>query len=642
MAVQSANLNQMKKHALFLILFSIMSVVAMAQGSVSLRLVAPGGGNEIAIGEKFYIYYTLKNMNGEPSEPKAPDGANKLAFTFSSSSSSMTSVNGRTTQSHTDTYVLYARAVKEGKYTFGPVTVNGVKSNSVTYSIVKQRSGSSAPQAGADPGAGGRGSVHAQSGTPDKPQFIGKGDEHLFLRATANRATAYEQEAIEYTVKLYSTYSRIKFIGATDSPKFDGFVVEESDDISHQLTAETYNGKTYATAVIARYVIFPQMAGKLKVIGNTYTVSADRSEVYNLGFWGNVTSYEPVQLNVTPNDLTIDVKALPTPRPADFSGGVGQFSITSSFDNSKLLTNTAAGIKYTVTGKGNLKYVTLPDLNALYPKQLEVFSPTTDVKANVGRSNVSGSVSFDYSFMPLEEGTFTIPPVRLCYFNPETGRYETSEAKGYTVTVGRGTESAKSQTRLKKTYDTALMNDRYDISKLHVPYVYNFLYWLIYIIPCLGLVTVAVVYRRHIKAMADVSGMKSRKAGKVALKRLKTAAACLKAKDEKRFYDEMLIALWGYLGDKLKMPTSELSRQNVAGVLSEKGVGEPVIKELIQVIDDCEFAKYSPHGGMEGMQEVYVKGCDIIDSLEDFFSKKKPAGMSVPQNGSSTVNDEAK
>ncbi len=617
----------MKKYALLLFLSTLCTLVSMGQGSVTLQLAAPGGGHEIEIGEKFYIYFQLKNIEGEPSEPKAPGGANKIAFNFSSSSSSFSSVNGRTSQSFTNTYVLYARALTEGKYTYGPVTVNGVKSNTVSYTIVKQRSGSSAGRGGAatsrhdsDP----RGAAASQqSGTPAKPQFIGKGDEHLFLRATANKTTAYEQEAIEYTVKLYSTYSRIKFIGATDAPKFDGFVVEESGDISHQLTAETYNGKQYATAVIARYVIFPQMTGMLKVIGNTYTVSADRSEVYNLGFWGNVTSYEPVQLNVTPNDLVIDVKALPTPRPANFSGGVGQFSIKSELTDSKLLTNTAAGIKYIVSGRGNLKYVSLPDLNSLYPKQLEVFSPTTDVKADVGRTNVSGSVTFDYSFMPLEEGTFAIPPVRLTYFNPETNRYETAEAKGYNVTVGRGKESEKSQTRIKTSYDTNLMTDRYDIRQLHVPLVYRFGYWLFYIVPFVGLVTVAIVYRKRLKAMADVVGMKSRRAGKVAQKRLKAAAKCLKEKDEKHFYDELLIALWGYLGDKLKMPTSELSRKNVAEVLEARGISDKTVDELIKVLDDCEFAKYSPDGGVSGMQEDYDRGCAVIDSLEDFFAHKK-------------------
>lgn len=620
----------MKKHGLVLFLFSLITLVSMGQGSVALKLVTPGGGNEIEIGEKFYIYFTIKNIDGEPSDAKVPGGANKIAFNFSSSSSSMSSVNGRMSQSFSNTYVLYSKAVQEGKYTYGPVTVNGVKSNTISYTIVKQRSGKqqsggvSSGRGDSDP----RSSASAQQGgNPSQPQFIGKGDEHLFLRATANKTTAYEQEAIEYTVKLYSTYSRIKFIGATDSPKFDGFVVEESDDISHQLTAETYNGKQYATAVIARYVIFPQMTGKLKVIGNTYTVSADRSEVYNLGFWGNVTSYEPVQLNVSPNDLVVDVKALPSPRPADFSGGVGKFSISSELSNPNLLTNTAGEINYTVSGHGNIKYISLPDLNALYPKQLEVFSPTTDVKAKVGRTNVSGSVTFDYSFMPLEEGSFRIPPVRLTYFNPETGRYETSEAKGYEVRVGKGIESAKSQTRLKNTYDSQLMKDRYDIRQLHIPFVYTIVYWLFYIVPVLAFVTVAIIYRRRIKALSDVAGLKSRRAGKVAQKRLRIAAKCLRDKNETKFYDELLIALWGYLGDKLKMPTSELSRKNVAGVLESKEIDPDIISNLINVLDDCEFAKYSPDGGASGMQEDYEKGCRVIDSLEDFFAGKK-SGMS--------------
>lgn len=607
------------------------SLAAFAQGSVSLRVVAPGGGTEIAVGEKFYIYYTLKNVEGDVPAPKqAPGGASMLAFNFSSSSSQISTVNGRTTQSFQNTYVLYARANKPGSYTFGPVTIGGVKSNSVSYNIVAERKGAQNNQAAqnqADPSA----ASSRQSGSPTTPQFIGKGDEHIFLKATANRTTAYEQEAIEYTVKLYTTYSRIKFIGATDAPKFDGFVVEESNDISHSLVAETYNGRQYATAVIARYVIFPQMAGKLKVIGNTYTVSADRSEIYNLGFWGNVTSYEPVQLNVTPNDLVIDVKSLPTPRPANFSGGVGEFTISSEYDNPRLLTNTAAGIKYVVSGQGNLKYISLPDLNNLYPRQLEVFSPTTDVKAKVGRTNVSGTVTFDYSFMPLEEGSFTIPEVELCYFNPKTGRYETSSARGYSVTVGKGKESEKSQTRLKGSFSTELMTDSYNIRSVHRPVVLSFWYWLFYIIPVAALATAAVVYRRYIRALSDVAGMKSKRAGKMARRRLRAADRCLKAGDEKQFYAELLKALWGYLGDKLKMPTSELSRENVAGVLSRKGIAEDIVTSVIAVIDECEFARYSPEGGADGMRQSYERGVDVIGRLENSFSelKKKPSDESA-------------
>ena len=130
-----------------------------------------------------------------------------------------------------------------------------------------------------------------------------------------SRATAYEQEALVYTVKLYTTYDAIKFIGATAAPKFEGFVVEESKDISTSLSYETYQGKTYATAVIARYIIFPQMEGQLKVLGNTYTVSVDEREYYHDPFWGSMSVAKPLQLNVKPNDLTVNVKSLPKPVP---------------------------------------------------------------------------------------------------------------------------------------------------------------------------------------------------------------------------------------------------------------------------------------------------------------------------------------
>ena len=369
-----------------------------------------------------------------------------------------------------------------------------------------------------------------------------------------SRSSAYEQEALVYTVKLYTTYDAIKFIGATSAPKFEGFVVEESKDVSTSLNYETYQGKTYATAIIARYIIFPQMAGDLKVIGNKYTVSVDEREYYHDPFWGSMSVAKPLQLNVTPHDLTVSVKALPTPVPADFSGGVGQFSISSELPSQNFMSNQAASIVYNVSGTGNLKYVKLPDLNALYPPQLEVYSPTPEVNATVGKSNVSGTARFDYSFMPLEAGTYEIPSVSLVYFNPQTGKYETSVAKGYTVNVGKGKGSERSQTKGKLSFNSDLMPVGDNLSMTHVPYVERFAYWLLYLLPILLLLGAVTYYRAYLKANADFLAVKSRQASKVARRRLKKAALCIRKNMVDEFYDEMLSALWGYLGDKLKMP----------------------------------------------------------------------------------------
>lgn len=609
---------------LFFLLVSICLVQSVwAAPGVRLRLEAGRGRNTVATGQNFYITIEVSDINGAPEQPKSVPGAKVLYFARTGSSSSFTSVNGRTTQSTSSIYTVTLRAEKEGSFSFGPVVVDGHKSNTLSYVIGKPGTPQNVPQ-GNPAGAAAAGS------DPDKPRYIGKGDGNLFLKANVSKTTAYEQEALVYTVKLYSTYSAIKFIGATAAPKFDGFVVEESKDISTQLSVETYNGKQYATAVIARYIIFPQMSGELKVTGNTYTVSVDEREYYHDSYFGSISVSKPLQLNVTPNDLTISVKPLPQPQPADFSGGVGSFSFSSSMPSASLSTNNAASIVYAVNGSGNLKYITLPDLSAAYPPELEVYSPEADVKAKVGSANVSGSVHFDYTLMPLEEGQYKIPPVTLVYFNPSTGKYERSTAQGYTVNVARGKASAKSQSRLGVAFDSRLMPVVAPLEKIHKPLVYKTAYWLWYIIPFILLVAAVVYYRKRLKELSDMAALRSRKAGAVARRRLRKAAAAMKSGKTDLFYEEILKAVWGYLGDKLKMPTSELSRDNVKGELDKAAVDAEVVGRVLDIIDECEFARYSPADKAAGMKPLYDKTAAVIGDIDRSMARKvaSPAAAS--------------
>ena len=605
----------------------LVSIAASAAGKFQLSVSTQTGSDDIEVGEQFYVYMKLDNLEGEPSAPDVP-GAVVKYFTLSSQSSSMSSINGKVTRSSSRTYVATCSASKEGSYSIGPFSVDGVSSNKASYTIVKAGSGSLSKlkqrqQQQQQQQSSNRGAYSQDPDDQDQgPKFIGKGNEKLFLKASVSKSTAYEQEALVYTVKLYSSYAPIKFIGATEAPKFDGFVVEESDETSRSLHYETYNGQEYATAIIARYIIFPQMTGKLTIKGNTYTVSTDEQEYYDDPYFRMLTVRRPIQLNVTPNDLVIDVKALPTPQPADFSGGVGKFSISSSLSSNSLKTNQPASIVYEVKGSGNLKYVKLPDLNNLYPKQLEVFSPTTEVDAAAKGSTVSGTIKFDYSFTPLELGQYDIPEVSLVYFDPATGKYEKSVAKGYLVEVDKGAISEKSQTKNRLKFVDTLMPVK-NLKKERSAYIYTFGYWLFFIIPAIALFVIIIVYRRYLKSAADIVGTRMRKAGKVAAKRLKKAAACMKSGERERFYDEMLIALWGYVSAKLNIPTSELNRENVAQKLSEAGASEDSINNLLSVLDDCEFAKYAPGSGEDELKHVYDRGTEVINTLED--SKLTPS-----------------
>lgn len=602
------------------ILALLMLLLTGIGWGASVRLSqSPGRGKRtVEVGDMFYIYMEVQDIDARPEVPKSVPGAKVMYFERTGQSSSFSSVNGRTTQSFSYTYTITLRATKEGSFSYGPVTVGGVRSNKVSYHIGAQGAQNGPAASSAAPGNGRAGA------DSDKPKFIGKGDGNLFLRASVSKSSAYEQEALVYTVKLYTTYDAIKFIGASAAPKFDGFVVEESKAISSQLNYETYNGKTYATAVIARYIIFPQMTGSLKVSGNTYTVAVDQREYYHDPFFGSMSYSTPLQLNVTPNDLSVNVKPLPVPKPADFSGGVGKFSITSSLKSSEFKTNQAAAIVYTVSGSGNLKYVQLPDLQSIYPPQIEIYTPTTKQNISAGSSNVSGNVTFDYTFMPLEEGNVTIPEVKLVYFNPETQKYETSVARGYTVNVGKGKSSARSQSRKTVRFNPELLRVNPDkLSVRHVPVIRSFPYWLCFILPVVILAVALIVYKRYVSMHADIAALNSRRADKLARRRLKRAHDALRKGDVENFYTELLKALWGYLGDKLKMPTSELMRDNIRQVLAEKGIPESVVEDLISLIDEAEFAKYSSAGGKEGMDAAYSHAIDTINSLEESFKTSK-------------------
>jgi hypothetical protein len=588
-----------------------------AQKSVKLGLRSAGS---IGVGDKFQITVTLVNIDGEPKLKSVP-GA-KLLYpdpVCSGSGSSMVAGTNIKTQSQTWTeYTFTLKATEKGTFSVGPITVNGVKSNVLKYNIdaeshAKDQQQQRQPQQRQMPDF----DVDDTSGNPQQGsglRFVGKGNDNLFMRAEVSKTTAYEQEAILYTVKLYTTYAGISFIGATESPKFDGFVLEESKNTDASVKLETYKGKTYKTAVIARYIIFPQMTGSLKVLGNKYTIAVRAERHYYDPIFGDLYPSYPQQLSVQPNDVSVNVIPLPTPKPANFSGGVGKFSITSSLPNKSLATNQAASIVYTISGTGNIKYVTLPDLSSIYPPQLEVYSPTSTVDANTTANSMTGSVKYDYSFMPMQEGTYQIPRVELVYFNPETKQYETAYAKGYTINVAKGKDSSKSQTREKAVFNPNLMEVG-ALSHYHSLFAGTLGYWLAYIIPFLALLIIAFCRRAYIKANADIIAVRSRKAGRVATKRLKKAAACMKRGDVEAFYDEILSSLWGFAADKLKMPGSELNRDNIRDNLTSRGVENDVIDDFIRIIDESEFAKYAPGSAAAQMNDTYSKASDIINAI---------------------------
>jgi hypothetical protein len=106
-------------------------------------------------------------------------------------------------------------------------------------------------------------------------------------------------------------------------------------------------------------------------------------------------------------------------------------------------------------------------------------------------------------------------------------------------------------------------------------------------------------------------------------KRLKFAGKLLAANKKDEFYDEVLKALWGYTSDKLTIPVSKLSKDNVEDNMRNYGVSEDLIKDFLDTLNECEFARFAPNGGeSQAMDKVYSSCLSIMDKMENSIKRK--------------------
>ena len=345
-------------------------------------------------------------------------------------------------------------------------------------------------------------------------------------------------------------------------------------------------------------------------------------------FFNGGSSYVNVQKEIRTPKLTIDVSPLPSGKPASYYGGVGSFNISSTVSTTELKENEAVTLKLVISGTGNMKLIKTPEVK--FPADFEVYDSKVDNKFSLKAGGLSGSKVIEYLAIPRHGGNYTIPPVEFSYFDVKSGSYKTLTTPEYTLNVakGSGTSGSAPVGYVSKEELRLLGQDiRYiRLGEAHYhakgKYFYGTTdYWLWYIIPFAAFVLILVVYRKQAVENANMAKVKTKKASKVATRRLKVAKQKMQQKDKAGFYDEVLKALWGYLGDKLSMPVSELSKDNIAAKLAECQVSEELIKECASLISDCEFARYAPSLSGYADEKVYDKVATLMNRLENAIKR---------------------
>ena len=602
---------------IFLLLLVIAALPMQAKNGATLTANAP---EVVVSGDQFRLTFTVNTQKVKDFLAPSIKGFDVLMGPTRSQQSSTQIINGKVSSSSSITYTYILMAGKEGTYTIpaASIEVDGEKvfSNALTIKVLPpdQTAGNSQANQGGGGSLSSRGQIAGSRIT----------DKDLFITATASKTTVYEQEAILLTYKVYTSVNLRQLM--EDMPDMKGFQMQEIQlPQQKQYSMEHYNGRNYNTIIWRQYVLFPQQTGKLEIPAVTFdgvvaqqTISDDPFDAFFNG-----GGYIEVKKKIVAPKVVINVKPLPV-KPANFSGGVGEFTMTSSINAKEVKTNDAVTIKLTIKGAGNMKLITSPEVK--FPEDFEVYDPKVTNNFDVSRAGLSGTQTIEYLAIPRHAGNFTIPPVEFVYFDLKSQSYKTLKTEAYDLKVEKGKGNADQviadftnkenvkvlgqDVRFIKLGDTTLT------PKGEV-FFGTVGYWLGYLIPFIVFVALVVFFRKQAAENANVAKVKTKKANKVATKRMKLAGKLLAENKKNEFYDEVLKALWGYISDKLSIPVSQLSKDNIEAELTKHGVAEDVTKTFINALNECEFARYAPGDENEAMDKVYATSVDAIGKMEN-------------------------
>ena len=602
------------------IIFLLFTILAAWQVKAAdkVRFVAEAA-DVVVSGDQVRLVFTVNSQDIKDFRAPSIKGFDVLMGPSRSQQSSIQIINGKRTSNSSTAFTYILLAGSPGTYTIpaASVEVNGEKvfSNAISIKVLPQ-----------DQNSGNSGNNGGGSASSSRSQAAGSrlSANDLFITATASKTTVHEQEAILLTYKVYTVVNLRQLYGKM--PDLKGFHTQEVELPQQKtFTLEHYKGRNYNTTVWSQYVLFPQQTGKLEIPSITFdgvvaqqTVSDDPFDAFFNG-----GGYVEVKKKITTPKVVINVQPLPA-KPAGFSGAVGEFKLASSINATDVKTNDAVTIKLTLSGTGNMKLIGTPEVK--FPQDFEIYDPKVTDDYKLTNSGLTGTKTFEYLAIPRHAGNFTIPAVEFTYFDLKSNSYKTLKTEAYNLKVAKGQGNAdqvisdftnkESVKMLGKDIRFIKLGD----SSLRPKGDFFFGtvgYYLCYLIPLLLFVVFAVIYRQKALENANVAKVKTKKANKVATRRMKLAGKLLAENKKNEFYDEVLKALWGYISDKLSIPVSQLSKDNIEAELTNYGVQEALIAEFIGVLNECEYARYAPGNENEAMDKVYSASVEVISKMEN-------------------------
>lgn len=602
---------------LFILLFSGHQLYAA--DDITFTAKAP---SSVEMESQFEVAYTVNTNQVNDFRAPSFDDFEVLIGPSRSVQSYTSIVNGKTSHVNNMTYTYIVMPKKEGTFTLpgASVTIKGksYSSNTLTIKVLpKDKTGNNTQQQGSSQSNSRGGQLSSND---------------LFLVGNLSKTKVFEQEAVLLTYKLYVASVSVSSIRPVKIPDFSGFHSQELDlSNSDRWDLENYKGRNYRTAILQQVVLYPQRSGKLTIEPAQYEVSVEQPMELEDPFdaFFNMRTSNTVRKNISSPTITVDVNSLPSGKPLDFSGAVGDFNLSASINAQEVKANEAVTIKLILSGTGNMKLISNPEVN--FPSDFEIYDPKVEDQFRITANGLSGNRIIEYLAIPRHEGNFKIDPIKFSYFDLKSKSYKTITTQEFNLKVAKGVSSGTgaggsavvgnytNQEELKILAEDIRfikMND-VELYPREQFFYGSWAYRLLFIIPSLVFLVFLIIYSKRVKQYSNTAFVKTKKANKVAKSRMKSAAKLLHSGRKELFYDEVLRGLWGYISDKLTIPLSKLSKDNIEEELNKSGVDSALTADFIRTLNECEFAKFAPGDDNQAMDKILQDATEIIGRIEN-------------------------
>ncbi|MDP2563471.1 BatD family protein [Pseudoalteromonas marina] len=364
-------------------LFCCLLLLCAIPSFAATKLQASVDKNPVLAGEFFMLNISVDdNVKGE--QPDTSVLLKDFVVGPTSLSTRTNIINGSINKQTTWSVKLMTRT--EGQYTIPSFTVSGLSSQPIDLTVTKRA-------ANAD------------------------NNNDIFVKTSLSSNSLYVQEAGVYTLKLYLAKELLD--GSLSTPSMEDAQLTQ---LGKQIESyELVDGKRYLV-ITREYLIQPQKSGP-------YTIAAPV-------FQGRVQqNYRQLEVSAIGEDQQIEIK----PIPSDYKGAWLPSELVNlgeewqpSDDTIEVGTPITRTITLTALGvtKEQLPDIEMPTINGIrsYPDQKENNNA-------VRNGRVVSQQTASYALLPQIPGTYTLPEIKLPWFNTKINRISFATLPARTITV---------------------------------------------------------------------------------------------------------------------------------------------------------------------------------------------------------------